>query len=284
MTMYPDTMMSPELTYLTVQDRLVPAGEIAIHPGMAVEASDGPAGQVGELLIDPSSGQITHFLLVKGHRREKKEVAVEVAAIARVEEETIHLKIEKEQIEQLPSLPVRRDWDEVFATDLELMVWVFEGKDLAKASLRKLKELRKQSAIDLLNATVIEKDLDGKTHIREDKKIPSKRRVALGIALGGLAGLVVGPVALVAGALAGAAAGKKSVEKVEVGFSEEKLRKLNEHLVPGGSALILLVEHRWFHTLQLELAESGGQLIHERLSDITYDELADRFAAVEKDA
>jgi uncharacterized membrane protein len=58
-----------------------------------------------------------------------------------------------------------------------------------------------------------------------------------------------------------------------VGFSEAKLRKLNESLAPGGSALVLLVEHRWYSTLQTELTEQGGQLIHERLSNITLDEL-----------
>jgi hypothetical protein len=60
---------------------------------------------------------------------------------------------------------------------------------------------------------------------------------------------------------------------VEVGFSEEKLRKLNDSFAPGGSALILVVEHRWFNTLQVEMAASGGQLIHERLSDVSYDDL-----------
>jgi uncharacterized membrane protein len=177
---------------------------------------------------------------------------------------------------------VKREWNEVLATDLELMVWVFEGKDLADLVLDKVQELHKRYALDVLNAAVIEKDLNGETHVHEEKKVPTKRRVALGIALGGLAGLVVGPVALAAGAIAGAVAGKKSVKKVEVGFSEGKLHKLNESLVPGGSALVLLVEHRWFNTLQLELAENGGQLIHERLSDITFDELVGQLSEGDK--
>ncbi len=273
MTTYPSMTMSPEMSYITVQDRLVPAGEVAIHRGMIVEAMDGPAGQVGELLMDPDSGKITHFLLMKGHGWGKKEIAVQVSLIDRIESETIHLKIDKEKIGQLPSLPVKRTWDEVLATELELMVWVFEGKDLAQQSYQQVKELCTQKAMDLLNATVIEKSLKGDIRIHEVKKVPSKRRVALGIALGGLAGLLVGPVALVAGVVAGRAAGKKSASKIEVGFSEEKLRKLNESLVPGGSALVLLVEHRWFSTLQVELADNGGQLIHERLANVTFDEL-----------
>jgi uncharacterized membrane protein len=133
--------------------------------------------------------------------------------------------------------------------------------------------------MEVMNATIIEKDLKGNTHLHEAKKVPSKRRVALGIALGGLAGLVIGPLALVAGAIAGGAAGKKSAKKVEVGFSEEKLRKLNEYLAPGGSALVLLVEHRWFNTLQLELAENDGSMIHERLSNVTYDDLVGKLSA-----
>jgi uncharacterized membrane protein len=279
MTTYPDGMMTPTPGYLTVQDYLVPAGGVAIHRGMTVEAMDGLAGQVGELLMDPQSGQITHFLLMKGHGWGKKEVAIQVSFIDRVEDEVIHLKIDKEKIGQLPSLPVKRKWDEVLATELELMVWVFEGKDLAQQSYQQVKALCTQKAMDLLNATVIEKSLKGDIRIHEVKKVPSKRRVALGIALGGLAGLLVGPVALVAGVVAGRAAGKKSARKIEVGFSEEKLRKLNESLVPGGSALVLLVEHRWFSTLQVELADNGGQLIHERLSNITVDELVDQMSA-----
>jgi len=86
----------------------------------------------------------------------------------------------------------------------------------------------------------------------------------------------------VAGVIAGAVAGKKSEKKVEVGFSEQKLRRLNECLAPGGSALVLLVEHRWFQTLQVEMTDFGGQLIHERLSDITYEDLVKKLETEEK--
>ena len=273
-SMYPEVATVPMPP--VVQDELVPQGMVAVHRGMAVEALDGPVGQVGELLIDAQSNEITHFLLMKGRGWGKKEIAIPLSMIDHLESETIFLNVALEKINQLPSLPVKREWNEVYATDLELMVWVYEGKDLAKQALAKIQALRKQYAMEILNATVLEKDLNGKTHIHEEKKIRSKRRVALGLALGGLAGMVVGPVALVAGAVAGGAAGKRSAKKVEVGFSEEKLKKLDQSLVPGGSALVLLVEHRWFNTLQLEMAESGGQLIYERLSDISFDQLADQ--------
>lgn len=276
-TMYPEMGMSPGYVP-AVQDYLIPEGEVAVHRGMLVEALDGYAGQVGELLVDPETKQVTHFLLMKGHGWGKKEVVIQLSNIDRVAADTIYLKLNKDQVGQLPSLPVKRSWDEVVATELELMVWVFDQKDQAEKAYQQVLELCKQYAIDVLNATVIEKTMKGEIHLHEAKKVPTKRKVTLGIALGAAAGLVVGPVALVAGAIAGAAAGKESAKKIEVGFSQEKLRQLNDSLALGGSALVLLVEHRWYTTLQLELSEQGGQLIHERLSDVTFDELVGKLS------
>ncbi|OGN94215.1 MAG: hypothetical protein A2Z71_04580 [Chloroflexi bacterium RBG_13_50_21] len=167
MTTYSDVTMAPDMGYLTVQDQLVPAGEVALNRGMSVEALDGYVGQVGELLLDATSGQITHFLLMKGHGRGKKEVAIQVSMIDRLEENVIHLKIEKEKISQLPSHPVKRAWDEVATSDLELMVWVFEGKDQAQHSYQKVHEFGKKYAMEVLNATVIEKEMNGSTHVHE---------------------------------------------------------------------------------------------------------------------
>ena len=281
MGMHSDMGMDVQPHYVTVQDQLLPEGEAAVQRGMLVEAADGPVGEVGELLIDPSTRQVSHFLLMKGHLWGKTEIAIPVSDIEKGDQDTIYLKIDKARIEQLPSLPVNRPWNEVFATELELLVWTYAKKDAAQKALDHVHELSQKFAMELLNTTVLEKDERGNTHVQEHKKAPSKRRVAIGVALGGLAGLVIGPVALVAGAIAGAAAGKKSEKKVEVGFSQEKLRKLDENLPPGGSALIVLVEHRWFNTLQVEMASSGGQLIHERLSDLSYEDLAKKVAGEE---
>jgi hypothetical protein len=45
----------------------VPPGELAVHRGTRVEALDGHVGGVGELLIDPASGDVTHFIMREGH-------------------------------------------------------------------------------------------------------------------------------------------------------------------------------------------------------------------------
>ena len=282
MTTYEGGAITPDMGYISVQDQLVPEGEVAVHPGLTVEAQDGYIGQVGELLIDPKSGKVSHFILMRGHGGGKKEVAIQLSMVDHMDEEVVHLNVDKQKIDNLPSIPVKRTWNAVVATDLELMVWTFQEGKAADESLDKVNGLSRQYKLEVLNAAVIKKDSRSQVKVREQKKIKSKGKVAVGIALGGLAGLLIGPLALVAGAIAGGAAGRKSARKVEVGFSEGKLKKINENLAPGGSALFLVVEHRWFDTLQLGLADTGGQLIHERLSDITYDELLEKISAADK--
>src|SRR5512133_1483277 len=164
MTMHSDIYLPSQPQYMTIQDQLVPEGEVAIQRGMLVEALDGPVGKVGELLIDPASEQGTHFSLMKGHHWGKKEVAIAISEIERGDSDTIYLKIDKARIEQLPSLPVDRTWNEVHATDLELMVWTYEARDQANKALEQLHDLSQKYAIELLNTTVLERDEKGNTH------------------------------------------------------------------------------------------------------------------------
>jgi len=46
---------------------IVPAGELAIHRGDPVRATDGQVGHVGEFIVDSDSGYISHMVLQKGH-------------------------------------------------------------------------------------------------------------------------------------------------------------------------------------------------------------------------
>jgi hypothetical protein len=44
-----------------------PAGEIAIRRKAGIEASDGPAGRVGEFLTNPENERISHIVMREGH-------------------------------------------------------------------------------------------------------------------------------------------------------------------------------------------------------------------------
>jgi hypothetical protein len=43
-----------------IVEEYVPAGELAVHPGLHVEATNGRIGIVEELIVDPASEQVTH--------------------------------------------------------------------------------------------------------------------------------------------------------------------------------------------------------------------------------
>jgi sporulation protein YlmC with PRC-barrel domain len=75
-----------------VEHELVPEGEMALHRGSHVVASDGRRGVIEELLIDPHSGEITHLIMQDGHLWAKHERTVPVSEIERIEDDTIYLR------------------------------------------------------------------------------------------------------------------------------------------------------------------------------------------------
>jgi len=85
----------------------VPAGEVALSQDMVVQTSEGKAGQVDGLVVDPESGQVTHLLMRKGHLWGAKDVTIPISAIEKGDEGIIYLKIDKEAIKQLPSVKLK---------------------------------------------------------------------------------------------------------------------------------------------------------------------------------
>jgi hypothetical protein len=102
------TFASYEVSTVPVEEERIPPGELAFHPGADVEATDGHIGKVGEFLTDPTSGHITHLVLLEGHLWGKKEVTLPVSAIARVATDTVYLNLDKAAVEALPAVPAKR--------------------------------------------------------------------------------------------------------------------------------------------------------------------------------
>jgi sporulation protein YlmC with PRC-barrel domain len=103
-TLAPYTYAEAEV--LPVRQQAVPEGELAVQRGAQVEATDGHVGRVDEFLIDPASERITHLVLQEGHLWGKKDINIPVSEIDRIEENTVHLKIDKRAIEALPAISV----------------------------------------------------------------------------------------------------------------------------------------------------------------------------------
>jgi uncharacterized membrane protein/sporulation protein YlmC with PRC-barrel domain len=242
--------------------------EIGIHRGTRVEAIDGYIGLVGELILSPESWRITHFTMMRGKLWGKKEICIPLVYVDHVEQDTVILNVRKQQIDDLPALPVKRPWKEVNATDLDILVWSFQGMDQAGEALKALKELEKTSQIQLLYIAAIMKESDGRISLRETKEIDSLRVTVTGAITGGLVGLLIGPGGAILGAAAGAAGGRRAAKKVELGISEDRLKAFQDQMEPNTSATLLMIEHRWFNTARQALAQFDAKFFHQRLTDL----------------
>ena len=128
-----------------------------------------------------------------------------------------------------------------------LVVLGFDGIHTADEVLNKVRPMQKEHLIDLEDACVVERDKDGKVHIKQAVNL-----MALGAATGGVRGMLLGtlvgilflnPLAGMAmGAVAGAGAGALSGRLVDFGIDDEFIRKLGETIPVESSALFVLVK------------------------------------------
>jgi sporulation protein YlmC with PRC-barrel domain len=101
---------SERTVYESVKNQQIPPGELAVQRGTRVDATDGYVGKVDEFVVNPENGHITHLVMREGHLWGKKDVIIPLSAMGDTREDTIFLKLDKHQIEALPTFPVHRRW------------------------------------------------------------------------------------------------------------------------------------------------------------------------------
>jgi uncharacterized protein YrrD len=107
----PTTMLLPYAMVMgtvTIEHERIPPDELAIHRGTPVIATDGHVGHVDEFLVEPNNGHITHLVLREGHLWGKKDVSIPISKIDHIDKDAAHLKISKQDVEALPTLPIHR--------------------------------------------------------------------------------------------------------------------------------------------------------------------------------
>jgi sporulation protein YlmC with PRC-barrel domain len=89
----------------TVTYDSVPLGEVQVHRGEHVHATDGEIGRVEGLVTEPDGHRVTHVLLQEGHLWGRKEVAIPISAVTGVEA-GIMLNLSQREVEQLPPVAI----------------------------------------------------------------------------------------------------------------------------------------------------------------------------------
>ena len=127
-----------------------------------------------------------------------------------------------------------------------LIVLDFDGIHTADDVLNRLRSLQKEHLVDLEDACVVERDKNGKIHIKQAVNLTAFG-AASGGAWGALWGTLVGilflnPLAGMAlGAVAGAGTGALSGSLTDYGINDDFVRKLGETIAVNSSALFVLV-------------------------------------------
>jgi hypothetical protein len=98
---------------VVVEHKRIPKGEIEVHRGARVMATDGVVGQVDAFLVDPTNNKTTYLILREGHLWGQRDVNIPVSEIERIEHNAVHLRLDKRSIEALPSVPARKRRQEV---------------------------------------------------------------------------------------------------------------------------------------------------------------------------
>ncbi len=247
-----------------VKRERIPRGELPLRRGAEAEATDGRVGQVVDLLLDPTTEQITHLVVREQHLWGSKDVILPVSVVDRVVKDTVYLTLDTETISAMLAVPAK--W-RAEAAEMELVVLASNQAETANQALQALKDLIKQDALEILNAAVLVKDQDGTTSLLDTEDIEPKRGTLFGAIAGGLVGLLGGPAGVVIGAAAGAAAGHVAAKHIDLGFPDDYLEKLQESLQPGSSALVVLVDQEWVEKVAETLATFDGQVLQHALTD-----------------
>jgi uncharacterized membrane protein len=126
-----------------------------------------------------------------------------------------------------------------------LVILGFDGLHTADEVLNKLRSLQREYLIDLEDACVVERESDGKVHVKQAVNL-----TAIGAATGGSRGAIWGmlfgllflnPLAGMAiGAVAGAGAGALSGSLTDYGIKDDFVKKIAETIPQGSSALCVL--------------------------------------------
>ena len=100
---------NPASGYVRKEKEHIPANELVIRRGAAVDAKDGRVGKVDGFLIDPENDNITHLVMREGHLWGKKDVSIPVGQIDHYERNIVYLKLNKKAIEALPNISIRHN-------------------------------------------------------------------------------------------------------------------------------------------------------------------------------
>jgi len=154
----------------------------------------------------------------------------------------------------------------------DLVVLDFDGIHTADEVLNKLRSLQKEHLIDLEDSCVVERDSEGKIHVKQAVNLTTLGATRGGVS-GALWGTLVGllflnPLAGMAiGALAGAGSGALAGSLADYGINDDFVKQLGQTIPKGSSALFVLVRSATFDKVLPEIESYKPRVLKTSLSN-----------------
>ncbi|MBK9305717.1 MAG: DUF1269 domain-containing protein [Nitrospira sp.] len=155
----------------------------------------------------------------------------------------------------------------------ELVCLAFKDSSTADRELIELRAMEQAYALDLEDAVIVVRDRNGKVHLKQCVDVfggATTHGVALGMLWGGLMGLLfMNPLTGLIGSIAGGAGGgaiTTAASDYGIGIPDNFIRGLGHTIVPGTSAIFLLIRNFDQEKLSVSISKYGGTILKTSLS------------------
>ena len=149
----------------------------------------------------------------------------------------------------------------------QLIVVAFDHFDDAKTAMASLRSLEGQGRISFEDTAIVQRDPDGKTHVRNEVSGTTETATAVGAVIGGILTFAFPLLGVAIGAAAGAVIG----QMLDRGVSSKFIDEVKTTLRPGRSALFLVVRSSDADATIAALRPFSGDVIQTTL-DIEAEE------------
>ena len=143
-----------------------------------------------------------------------------------------------------------------------LVAITFADEASAAAALARIRSVEREGGMALEDTAVVQKDADGKIHVKSELSSGTETGIAVGAVLGALLFFVF-PVGLLIGGAIGGLIGRAAAPGIDGTF----VKQVEEQLQPGGSAIFLLTKGGDAGLLIAAMREFQGTVIQTSLDD-----------------
>jgi uncharacterized membrane protein len=151
----------------------------------------------------------------------------------------------------------------------QLIVVAFDHFDDAKTAMASLRSLEAQGRISFEDTAVVQRDPDGKAHVRNEVSGTTETATVVGAVIGGIMSFAFPVLGVAIGAALGAAVGAM----LDRGVSAKFIDDVKTTLRPGRSALFLVVRQSDADATIAALRPFSGDVIQTTLDTETEEAL-----------